>query len=160
MTFIKTISWIAEKSGQSLNLTFALKVRFVRCTYRTTASRCSLNPLKISFVGIFFCFLTLVFFSFGTHIRWALVEIRCPCAGEYVDYHLAAEPAPAPSTTAPPPQLSSPHHPGGHHVHQWLEEWMDILFVPHNWSFFGFDCLNMISRQHNSAPWPDCQPKV
>ena len=31
-------------------------------------------------------------------------------AGEYVDYHLAAEPAPAPS--APPPQLSSPHHPG------------------------------------------------
>ena len=32
--------------------------------------------------------------------------------GEYVDYHLAAEPAPAPSTTAPPPQLSSPHHPG------------------------------------------------
>ena len=34
--------------------------------------------------------------------------------GEYVDYHLAAEPAPAPSTTAPPPQLSSPHHPGSH----------------------------------------------
>ena len=33
--------------------------------------------------------------------------------GEYVDYHLAAEPAPAPSTTAPHPQLSSPHHPGG-----------------------------------------------
>ena len=60
MTFIKTIKvWIAEKSGQSLNLTFALKVRFVRCTYRTTASRCSLNPLKISFVGIF-CFLTFL----------------------------------------------------------------------------------------------------
>ena len=50
---------IAEKSGQSLDLTFALKVRFVRCTYRTTASRCSLDPLKISFVGIF-DFLTLL----------------------------------------------------------------------------------------------------
>ena len=61
MTFIKTIKvWIAEKSGQSLNLTFALKVRFVRCTYRTTASRCSLDPLKIYFVGIFCCFLTLL----------------------------------------------------------------------------------------------------
>ena len=61
MTFIKTIKvWIAEKSGQSLNLTFALKVRFVRCTYRTTASRCSLDPLKISFLGIFYCSLTLL----------------------------------------------------------------------------------------------------
>ena len=51
--------WEQKKSGQSLDLTFALKVRFVRCTYRTTASRCSLDPLKISFVGIF-CFLTLL----------------------------------------------------------------------------------------------------
>ena len=60
MTFIKTISLDSRnKSGQSLNLVFTLKVRFVRCTYRTTASRCSLDPLKISFVGIF-CFLTLL----------------------------------------------------------------------------------------------------
>ena len=51
--------WEQKKSSQSVDLTFALKVRFVRCTYRTTASRCSLDPLKISFVGIF-CFLTLL----------------------------------------------------------------------------------------------------
>ena len=99
-------------------------------------------------------------FFFWTHIRWALGEIRCPCAGEYVDYHLAAEPAPAPSTTAPPPQLSSPHHPGGHHVHQCLQEWMDISFVPHHWRFFGSILWDMISRQHNCAPGPDCQPQV
>ena len=45
-------------------------------------------------------------------VSWTYVDLW-HLAGEYVDY-LAAKPAPAPSTTAPPPQLSSPHHPGAH----------------------------------------------
>ena len=147
MTFIKTISLDSRKRGPVLKPNFCSKGTLCpvhlqdHClqvlTWPSENILCrnillfSYSPPQTKIPLCFFWNIHLL--KPGEH--W--VEIRCHCAGEYVDYHLAAEPAPAPSTTAPPPQLSSPHHPGGHHVHQWLKEWKDILFVSHRWSFFG-----------------------